>query len=392
MLQSGETTIVQELLARIESLERRVAELEHEQRIATAVSAPAPSHLASATSPEQVDAGQPQYPSLRMSGFTDINFSASDQKGTHSGFNEGQFTMHLVSALAPKVNFFGELTLTARTDAGSGTPPATGFNAEVERSIIRFDQSDMFKVSFGRYHTPINWWNTTFHHGQWLQTTVSRPEMVQFGGRFISVHFVCALVEGTLLAPGLNLSYNAGLGNGRGPVISRARDSGDSDNNRAWLANVSARPDAIYGLQFGGAVYQDRINVTGSPSFREWITSAHVIWNRETPEIIAEAANVTHKDLSGVLATSHSQAYYVQSAYRLPLANKVWKPYYRFEYIHIPKSDLPFRGVPNLSGSVIGLRYDLSEFAALKFEYRLQRRAPGVRRVNSGFIQTSFTF
>src|SRR5881396_2667934 len=282
MLQSGETALVQELLARIESLQRRVAELEQERepRPSPTSSAAAP-HAAFATAAEQVDTGQPQYPSLRMSGFTDINFSAAtDQKGNHSGFSEGQFTMHLVSALAPKVNFFGEVTLTARPDAGIGAPPATGFNAEVERSIIRFDQSDMFKVSFGRYHTPINWWNTSFHHGQWLQTTVSRPEMVQFGGRFIPVHFVGALVEGTVPARGLNLSYNAGLGNGRGPVISRAGDAGDSDNNRAWLANISARPDAVYGLQFGGAVYQDRINVADDLGFREWITSAHVVWNR----------------------------------------------------------------------------------------------------------------
>ena len=48
------------------------------------------------------------------------------------------------------------------------TPPATGFNTEVERMSIRFDHSDKFKASFGRYHTPINYWNTAFHHGQWL--------------------------------------------------------------------------------------------------------------------------------------------------------------------------------------------------------------------------------
>jgi len=186
----------------------------------------------------------------------------------------------------------------------------------------------MFKVSFGRYHTPINWWNTSFHHGQWLQTTVSRPEMVQFG-RFLPVHFVGALLEGTLPVRGVNLNYNVGLGNGRGTVLSRAGDTGDNDNNRAWLAKVSARPDKAYGLQFGGAVYQDRINLTSGQSFREWITSGHVVWSRETPEIIAEAADVMHKDLAGILATSHSQAFYVQSAYRLPLANKVWKPYYR---------------------------------------------------------------
>src|ERR1019366_529538 len=95
------------------------------------------------------------YPSLKLSGFGDINYSASDQPGTHPGFNEGQFILHFSSALSSRVAYFGELSLTARTDAGTGSPPATGFNAEVERSIIRYDQSDHFKLSFGRYHTPI---------------------------------------------------------------------------------------------------------------------------------------------------------------------------------------------------------------------------------------------
>jgi hypothetical protein len=397
ILQNSEGFSVQQLLARIEALEKRVEELEREGR-SSPVRQPTAAHdtaahdAAATQTTAQVDAAQPQYPSLQLRGFSDIDFFGSDQKGTHSGFSEGQFTMHFVSALAPKVNFFSEITMTARADAGTGSPPAPGFNVEVERSIIRFDRSDAFKVSFGRYHTPINWWNTAYHHGQWLQTTVSRPEMVQLGGRFIPIHFVGAQIEGTLPARGANLNYNVGIGNGRGSVLSRPGDPGDSDNNRAWLANISARPSHAYGLQFGGSVYQDRINLAGGSNFREWITSGHVVWNRERPEIIAEAANVTHKDLAGVLSTSHSQAFYVQSAYRLPFANKVWKPYYRFEYIHIPKSDLAFRGVSNLSGSVVGLRYDLSEFAALKFEYRNQRRPPDLQRINSGFIQTSFTF
>ena len=397
VLQNSQDTSIQQLLTRIETLEKRVQELEKERQPLSsgpaAVAHEIGSHdlIPAQTAPPDA-LGQPQYPSLQLRGFTDFTASASGQKGTHSGFNEGQFTLHLVSALAPRVNFFSELTLTARPDGGMGVPAVPGFNAEVERSIVRFDQSDAFKVSFGRYHTPINWWNTAFHHGQWLQTTVSRPEMAQVGGRFIPIHFVGAQVEGILPALGMNLNYNVGIGNGRGAVLSRAGDAGDTDNNKAWLANISARPDKARGLQFGGSVYQDRISLAGDRNFREWITSGHVIWNRENPEIIAEAANVTHKDLAGILPTSHSQAFYIQSAYRLPLARRVWKPYYRFEYIHIPKSDLPFRGVPNLSGSVAGLRYDLTEFAALKFEYRHQRRAPDVPRTNTGFMQMSFTF
>src|SRR2546427_783823 len=166
ILQTGETS-VQELLARIEALEKRVQELEADRRppVPPAPAPPAPASLNAGShngsDPQQAAlpaaAALPQYPSLELRGFSDIDFSGSDQKGTHSGFSEGQFTLHLVSALAPKVNFFSEITLSARRDAGLGGAP--GFNPEVERAIVRFDQSDAFKVSFGRYHTPINWWN-----------------------------------------------------------------------------------------------------------------------------------------------------------------------------------------------------------------------------------------
>src|SRR5579872_5176318 len=229
--------LIDRLLARIDGLEKRVAELEKEKPAAIKAQPP-PAQAIHEThdQPPVPLAATPEtavvYPSLKISGFGDIDFSATNLHSAatgfgaqtllspHSGFEEGQFTLHLSSALSPKVTMFGELTLTARSDAGTGTPPATGFNAEVERVIIRYDLNDYFKLSFGRYHTPINYWNTAFHHGQWLQTSISRPEMTQFGGSFIPVHFVGTLVEGAVPASGLNLNYNFGLGNGRGQVIS----------------------------------------------------------------------------------------------------------------------------------------------------------------------------
>jgi len=410
--------LIERLLNRIDGLEKRVADLEKggpSTARSTAPAAPAqaaqPSsteamHLAHEQAPvpiTQSEATQPVYPSLKISGFGDVDFSATNLHGPssgfgaqtlvlpHSGFEEGQFTLHLSSALSPKVTVFGELTLTARNDAGTGTPPAAGFNAEVERVIIRYDLNDYFKLSFGRYHTPINYWNTAFHHGQWLQTSISRPEMTQFGGSFIPVHFVGTLVEGEVPASGLNLNYNFGLGNGRAAVISRPGDFGDVNNNRAWLANAFIKPDKLYGLQVGGSVYHDELSPVVAPAAREWIQSAHIVWHKETPELIAEFANVTHKPIQGSV-TSNSQAFYVQTAYRLPFGQKLWKPYFRFEQIHVPKSDAIFRSVvPTFSGTTIGLRYDISSFAAFKWEYRHYDRRD-LPAINGAFIQTSFTF
>src|SRR5947199_8739848 len=96
ILQTGETS-VQELLARIEALEKRVQELEAERRPpvppAPAPAAPASLNAGShnGSDPQQASlpaaAALPQYPSLELRGFSDIDFSGSYQKGTHSGFS-----------------------------------------------------------------------------------------------------------------------------------------------------------------------------------------------------------------------------------------------------------------------------------------------------------------
>jgi hypothetical protein len=334
---------------------------------------------------------QPQYPSLAIRGFADIDFSSTHlPEGAH-GFSEGQFVLHFTSALSPRVTFFSEVSLTPRSDAGTGSPSAPGFNAEVERMIIRFDQSDQFKVSLGRYHTPINYWNTAFHHGQWLQTTITRPEMVEFGGKFLPVHFVGVLVEGTAVADGWNVTYQGGFGNGRGSVISRAGDAGDNNGYRAWLLNAFSKPDRLYGLQFGGSLYEDRITLPSTQQFAERIVAGHVVWLKEDPELIAEVAGVRHRDLV-TSAVTWSHAYYVQAAYRLPWFHQLWKPYFRFEHIGVNPQDVVFRGVPNLDGATLGIRYDFTQYACIKGEYRTWTRGPGSARNYGGFMQVAFTF
>jgi hypothetical protein len=215
--------------------------------------------------------------------------------------------------------------------------------------------------------------------------------MTQFGGSFIPVHFVGSLVEGEIPAGGLNLNYNIGLGNGRGQVISRPGDFGDVNNNRAWLVNAFVKPNLPFGLRVGGSVYHDELNPLNGPAGREWIEAGHIVWAKETPEFIAEFANVSHRFVNSG-ATSNSQGLYAQVAYRLPWFQRTLKPYYRFDYIHVPRSDAIFRPVvPVFHSSTAGLRYDITSFAAFKLEYRDYRRRdfPSFHGI---FTQTSFTF
>lgn len=398
---------VKSLLERVERLEKRVAELEAKQPATTMVTGTMPADSAPSQKPatEQavpqpaqatsmeghmdkstVGQAETHYPALQIRGFADVDFSATDQPGTTSGFNLGQLDLHLASALSQKVSYFGELTFNAHP---------TGYTVEVERSIVRYDYNDFFKLSFGRYHTPIGYWNTAFHHGAWLQTTIDRPEMVKVGGAFTPIHFVGFLAEGNIPSGGAGLAYSVGVGNGRGEIISRPGDAGDNNNNRAWVANIFSRPARLYGLQFGASVYRDKLSLGGGNDFREWITSAHLAWTRGDPELLAEFENVNHKSIL-TNKVSNSDAFYVQVGYRLPWLEKTLKPYYRFEYMHTPKSEVVY-GDLDLVESIVGLRYDISSYAAFKGEYRRASRQvlatptfAGV--VNGLFLQTSFTF
>jgi hypothetical protein len=402
---SDQTEQMRVLLERIEQLEKRVAELESKQlasptTVLAAVertpvrrtepqetaATPGPTHDHAAQEQAAAQQAETHYPDLHIRGFADMDFSATDQKGTKSGFNLGQLDLHLASPLSSKISYFAEMTFNAHP---------TGYTVEVERSIIRYDYNDYFKLSFGRYHTPIGYWNTAFHHGAWLQTTIDRPEMVKVGGTFIPIHFVGLLAEGNIPSGGAGLSYSVGLGNGRGEIISRPGDAGDINNNRAWVANLFARPTKVYGLQFGASVYRDKFTATNGLDYREWIASAHLVWTKGDPEFLAEFANVNHRQVFTNL-TSNSQAFYTQLGYRLPWFEKTLKPYYRFEYTHTPKSEVAF-GDLDLVESIAGLRYDVSSYAAFKSEYRHASRQSLVTPtfngiVNGLFLQTSFTF
>jgi opacity protein-like surface antigen len=332
-----------------------------------------------AEAPMQDHAPPATSPAIHMQGFMDIDYVQSDDAKAIDGFTLGQFAGHLIARLGNKVTFFGEASVTASE---------TGFTVELERAILRYDYNDHFKISLGKYHTPINYWNIAYHHGLWLQTTVARPEMVRVGGTFEPVHFVGLLAEGTLSSPALGLNYNVGFGNGRSTLIGRAGDAGDVNRNRAWLARLYARPASAPGVEFGGSVYHDLVPNAGS-GVPELITSAYIAVTSERPEIIAEFADVRHHDPTTQL-DYHSKGGYVQAAYRLPNAPR-WKPYARFDKLSADEGE-PVFGPLDTRIFSSGLRFELSDQAAIKAEYRWTRHFGDPRGINALYLQAAFTF
>lgn len=303
----------------------------------------------------------PSGPEFNIMGFGDIGYFSRDSVSP-DGFAVGQFVAHLTASLDDRFRVFGEFSMTARDNE---------YSTGVERLIVRYDFSDRFKLSAGRYHSPIGYWNSAFHHGAWLQTTTTRPEMVKFGSKIMPIHFVGVLLEGSFPQNAMGLSYMAGVGNGRHANVSQAGDAGDINGNDAWMFQVNSSPDRFFGLQTGIGYYSDRVSPDDRADIYEDTVSAYVAWKKESPEIIVEFLHSEHEFVADSSMNGDVDAWYAQFAYRLKGKATQWKPYARLEKTDVDDSD-PLLGDQGLDyeGAILGVRWDFSAYGALKAEYR----------------------
>ena len=307
--------------------------------LALACGSPAAVAQGPGTSGAPVDHSGPEF---NFIGFADINYIAEDGDDS-DGFAIGQAVAHASAYLGESLSAFGEFTATARDSE---------YSFEVERLIVKYEFSDRYRLSAGRYHTPIGYWNSAFHHGAWLQTPAARPEVMKFGSKIVPIHFVGVLLEGNLPGGDLGLAYKAGFGNGRHTNIARGGDAGDINGDKAWMLQLLSKPRTISGLNVGLNFYTDRISLPAEPEIEEKTVSAYAAWNNSS--------------VSGDV-----DAWYAQFAYRLSGKHRNWKPYARLERTRVDDSD-PLLGAEGLDydGGILGIRWDFNPYAVLKAEYR----------------------
>lgn len=311
-------------------------------------------------------------------GFADVDYDSTNLHGKE-GFSLGQAVAHVIAPLGDRLNLFSEISATAHDSE---------YTIEIERLIVRYDFSDQGMLSAGRYHTPIGYWNTAYHHGAWLQTTVSRPESVRFGSQIVPIHFVGLLFEGKFPGRASEFAYNVGVGNGRHENIARAGDAGDINSEEAWTASAYFQPGGGSRMKAGLGVYSDRVTPAGGVEVDESIYSAYFALERETPEFIAEYIRSEHDARVAPASSGSADSFYVQVAYRLRGEAERLKPYLRAERIDVDGGDPLLGGLGlDYEGVLAGLRFDFAPQAALKFEYRDEEFGNSGRREGSFLVQ-----
>jgi hypothetical protein len=316
-------------------------------------------------------------PHLTLRAFSNIDFAVHEE-AEPTTFALGQVDLFFASALSPDISVLAEIAVEFEEHE-------TGL--DVERIQFKWSPSSLFSLAAGRMHTPLGYWNQTFHHGTWFQTTERRPSMYLFedDGGILPIHGVGLEAAGVWHAPAVDLKYNLSLVNGRGASsedVVHVQDATDAKAVNVWLALA---PTELPGFEVGGSGYFDSIPPDGTvrtASMREHIVTGYVAYQHSGVELLAEGSRIQHRLDANDFRTS---AAYVQASWQ----HGRYRPYYRFDLVDVAADD-PY--LPHVDDRIhtLGLRVDASAWVALKGEYHLLRRAG--ETTHAARAQVAFTF
>jgi hypothetical protein len=155
----------------------------------------------------------------------------------------------------------------------------------------------------GRFHNPIGYWNTRFHHGAYLQPSVARPSFVEFedDGGILPMHLAGLLVEGTREYNNKGLGYAFALATG--PELGEDLEALDvfspnsTSGGLALALNIFRQP-VIYGpTQYGLFANYTEIPAPdrGINEIRQVIAGGYWNWESSLWRLIGSAAFVQNR-------------------------------------------------------------------------------------------------
>jgi hypothetical protein len=319
---------------------------------------------------------------LQLLGFADVQFRASNERGTPATFTIGQLDLFITSHLASDLTLVSEVVFEADDD--------NRYTLDVERLLLQFSPSDYFSIGVGRYHTAIGFYNNAYHHGAWFQTALGRPQLFKFedDGGILPVHGVGITARGRIPSGKLGLGWIGEIANGRRYGDAEAvQVVQDESSYKAVNVGFLLRPEWVPGLQSGLSVYLDR-PTSASGRVDQSIIAAHVVYQSGVFEQLNEVVFVRDTP-HGEARTTTTTGIYTQLSRRFGRL----RPYIRYEHLDVPQDEPLFGKLGGVSGPSIGVRYDFRDLAALKIQWdRFTRRAGASDAINAVTAQVAFTF
>ncbi len=317
-------------------------------------------------------------PAFELHGFADVSYHHDihddiNTQENNGAFNLGPIDLYVAESLGPRLDVLTEIAIE------SGI-------VDLERLQVGYLFSDALKVYAGRFHSPLGYWNTAYHHGAFLHTTIQRPFFLHFEdeGGILPVHTVGLLLSGRQFLGIGEISYSALVGNGSSiideagaPVLDPNNET-DPNKNKAVGLRAAFAPARLRGWTVGASAYTSRVLDERTPipavDVTQTILGADLTFLDGRSELIAEYFLVRDKnELGTTTATNH--LYYVQLGREF--AERV-TPYVRHEQMSLDEADPYMSDKSGLSGlgaidkriETAGVRFRVGSQSVVKLEGR----------------------
>lgn len=246
--------------------------------------------------------------------------------------------------------------------------------ADLERAQIGYQFSDAATVWIGRFHTPFGYYNTAFHHGQEIATSLRRPRFLLFEdqGGVMPNHTVGAWLTGADRLTDGKVTYDVFVGNGQAIMSGGIdpRSGGVNHGGAIYGGNLGYVFDETFGgLKIGVSAFRSKISDDQEVGRVTQVDNAGVYFAYDTDrfEYLGEYYRFNDRNLTDGSPAQRSSAGFVQLAWRLALAT----PYVRYERAVLDQTDNYFSlqsSGASYYRTALGLRFDLDIKSALKFE------------------------
>ncbi len=284
----------------------------------------------------------------------------------------------------------------------------------VDRVLVGYTFSNELRISAGRDHTALGFWNRTFGYAAQLQTTIERPFFLSFedDGGLIPVHVTGITADGILALGGPSLKYELNAGNGEsigltgdgsGHVIGAEltdNTAGAGTNQKIFAGRLVFKPWANAGFSVGCSADWNRYDtipetsdLLGSPllfnGLNQVIVAGEIAYRDDDFEMFGEFFDFNDQiQGSSTLGTAGNRAFYAQLGWRVA---DDWKPYLRVENLYLDGMDPFFTAMlaQNQTEYLAGIRYEVvPTVSCLKLEGRLIQASSG----NSAEVAAQWAF
>jgi len=331
--------------------------------------------------------------------FGDVIYSQSDAAEENGAFGLGALDFYAAARLNDNTEVFIEYVFEETQD---------GLITDLERLWIKRFFSDRFELGAGRFHTPLGTWNRTYHHGAFLQDTVSRPFFLEFedgASAVLPTHIVGLLSSGTFILDKGEFSYEAYIANGSSLDSSKAKPEIEINTNADPNQDKTLGFRLTYGfdelpLQLGLMFMDNAIAESAEGNSGNWgiafgetlieqqITGFDIKSETENFYFLLEYYNLNNDSKVGNIEKHTGYAYYAQLGYKINPTNRL---IYRYADLSVDDNDDYFLilNIKNQTRNVIAYRYDLDDSNSLKFELNHSTPDNG-SDITTGTLQWSF--